>query len=144
MFPNLPKTWMKVFSWPKFEKAVAITTWFQFSQGQFLFHCQGQKEWQNSLRLFCRFGHYFALVGKIDTTPLTCECSCILCPNVENLARIMANFSALGMRPHPHAVRLWSELSSILIRERSDPRNKPCGTLQFVEVGKCSLFEEFA
>jgi len=35
--------------------------------------------------LFCRwFGYYFALVWKIDTTLLVCECSCILCPNVEN------------------------------------------------------------
>jgi len=38
---------------------------------------------------------------------LTCECSCILCPTFENFARIMANFSVLGMRLHPHAVRLW-------------------------------------
>ena len=40
---------------------------------------------------------------------LTCECSCILYSNVENFARIMPNFSALGMQPHPlhrHAVRL--------------------------------------
>ena len=35
--------------------------------------------------LFCRwFGHYFAFVGKIDTTSLARECSCILCPNIEH------------------------------------------------------------
>ena len=40
------------------------------------------KKWQNSLKLFYRFGHYFALVGKIDTTSLIYQCSCILCPKV--------------------------------------------------------------
>jgi len=30
------------------------------------------------------FDRYFALIGKQDTTSLTCECSYMLCPNVEN------------------------------------------------------------
>ena len=42
-------------------KAAGITTWFQFTQGQCLFCHGGEKEWQNSLRLFCRFGHYFVV-----------------------------------------------------------------------------------
>jgi len=49
-------------------KAVGITTWFQFTQGQCLFCHQGQKEWQNSLRLFCRFGYCFA-VDLVTTLP---------------------------------------------------------------------------
>jgi len=37
--------------------------------------------------LFCRwFGYYFVLFGKIDATSFTCECSCILCPNVEKFS----------------------------------------------------------
>jgi len=46
-------------------KAVGITTWFQFTQGQCLFCHQGQKEWQNSLRLFCRFGHCLTVDSAI-------------------------------------------------------------------------------
>jgi len=53
-------------------------------KGNVYFAIRSKKEWQNSPRLFCRFGHYFALVGKIDSISLTFECSCILCPNVEN------------------------------------------------------------
>ena len=35
-------------------------------------------------QLFCRWlGHYFALVGKIDTPSLIRECSCTLYPNVD-------------------------------------------------------------
>jgi len=30
-------------------------------KGSVYFAIRGKKEWQNSLRLFCRFGHYFAV-----------------------------------------------------------------------------------
>jgi len=30
-------------------------------KGSVYFAIGGKKEWQNSLRLFCRFGHYFAV-----------------------------------------------------------------------------------
>jgi len=93
MFVILPQTWLKFFSCPNSMKAVGITTWFQFTQGQCLFYHHDQKRKSKKRTfwlLFYRwFGYYFALVWKIDTTSLTCECSCILCPN-------MANFSALG------------------------------------------------
>ena len=47
--------------------------------------------------IFCRwFGYYFALVWKIDTTSLTCECSCILCPNFENLFLNNGQFFSIG------------------------------------------------
>jgi len=49
-------------------KAVGIITWFQFTQGQCLFCHQGQKERQNNLGLFCRFGYYFA-VDFVITLP---------------------------------------------------------------------------
>jgi len=41
-------------------------------KGNVYFAIRSKKEWQNSPRLFCRFGHYFALVGKIDSISLTC------------------------------------------------------------------------
>jgi len=87
-------------------KAVGLTTRFQFTQGQCLFYHQGQKRKSETILPFV---HYFALVWKIDTTSLACECSCKHCPIIQKFAQIMANFSALGMRPHPlhpHAVRL--------------------------------------
>ena len=61
MFLILPKTLLKILVGPNVMKATRITTWFQFTQGQCLFAIKGKKEWQNSLRLFCRFGHYFAI-----------------------------------------------------------------------------------
>jgi len=109
-FQIYPKLEWKCLVGPKLIKAVAITTWFQFTQRQFLFCYQRQKEWQKNLRLFCRFGHCYALVGKIDTISLTCECSCILCPNVENFCPNNSQFFSIGdatASPASHAIRLW-------------------------------------
>jgi len=53
-------------------------------KGRVCFVIKSNKERQNSLRSFCRFGHYFASVGEIDTASLTREYSYILCPNFEN------------------------------------------------------------
>jgi len=52
---------MKFLVGPNLMKAAGITTWSQFIQGQCLFSHRGKKEWQNSLRLFYRFGRYFAV-----------------------------------------------------------------------------------
>ena len=57
----------------------------------------GAKKWQSSARLFCRFGHHFALVGKIDTNSPICECRCILCPNVENVCPNNGQFFSVGV-----------------------------------------------
>jgi len=66
---------------PNFMKAVGITTRSSSLKGSVYFAIRGKKKYQNSLRLFCRLGHCFALVGNIDTTSLTRECTCILFPN---------------------------------------------------------------
>jgi len=67
-----------------------------------------------NLRLFCRwFGCYFASFWKIDTTSLHVNVAVYFAQIFKIFARIKANFSALGMRPHPlrpHAVRLFSEV----------------------------------
>jgi len=44
----------------------------------------------------CWFGYYLALVWKIDTTSLICECSCILCPNFENFCPNNGQFFSVG------------------------------------------------
>jgi len=65
---------------------------------------------------FCRFGHYFSVelvilrqFGKQTQPYLHVNVTILLAQILKIFARIMANFSALGMQPHPlhpHAVRL--------------------------------------
>jgi len=43
----------------------------------------------------------FAPDGKIDTTSLKCECSCLLCPNAEMFAQITAIFHCWGCNRIP-------------------------------------------
>ena len=98
MFLISPKTLLKF--GPSLMKTAGISTWFQFTQGQRLFCRQGQKILVSILPfrpLFFRwFGCYFASVWKIDTTSLTCECSCILCPNFENFCPNNGQFFSVG------------------------------------------------
>jgi len=110
-FVMLPKTLSKFSSWPKFEEGCCgLTTWFQVLQGQCLFCHQGQKIWS----LFCCwFGYYFASVWKIDTTSIHVNVAVYFAQILKFFARIIANFSALGMRTHPlhtHAVRIWFQV----------------------------------
>jgi len=76
-----------------------------------------KKERQNSLRLFCRFNHYFAVdlvmimpyLGKQTLSHLHVNAAIYFAQMLKIFARKMANFSALGMRPHPlhcHTIRL--------------------------------------
>jgi len=110
--PNLPKGfWFcPKLEWsfsigPNLMNAVGITTRFQFTSRQCLFSQQrqkrslkgsdsfairGKKEWQNSLR------KAFAIDGKINTTPLDCECSHIICPNDENIFPNNGLFASVG------------------------------------------------
>ena len=52
-------------------------------------------------------GHYFALVGQINTTSLTRECSCILCPNVENFCPKNGQFFSFGNATASPCRMLW-------------------------------------
>jgi len=65
-------------------------------KGRVCFVMKSKKEWQNTLRSFCRFGHYFASTREIDTASLTRECSCILCPNVEYFCTNNGQFFSFG------------------------------------------------
>jgi len=59
------------------------------------FAIRSKREWQSNL------SRGFAVNGKIDTTSLKCECSCIIAQMLKIFARLMANFPALGLRSHP-------------------------------------------
>jgi len=70
-------------------------------KGNVYFAIKGKNP-QNSLRLF--FCLFFALVGKMDNTSFTCECGCILCPNVENFCPNNGQFfSIFSCIPMPYA-----------------------------------------
>jgi len=89
---------MNCFSWPKFGESCWNHHMIPVnSRAESNLPSGAKKEWQNSLRLFCRWcGHYFALVGKINTTSPTRECSCILCPNVEKFCPNNGQFFIFG------------------------------------------------
>jgi len=97
-------------------KAAGITTWFQFTQGQCLFCHQGKKTMAKYAQtifpfwpLFCRcFGYHFVSVWKIDSSSHA-NVALYFAQILKIFVRIMASFSALGMRRHPlhpHAIRL--------------------------------------
>ena len=91
-------------SWPKFDEGCWNYHMILVHSRQCLFCHQGQKRMAKQFQtilpfwlLFCRwFGYYFALVWKIDTTSLTCECSCMLCPNFENFCPNNGQFFSVG------------------------------------------------
>jgi len=85
MFLILPKTLLKLFDWPKIEgfwnyRMIAVHSRAMSTLPS------GVKKIGKTVSdflpfylLFCHwFGYYFALVWKIDTTSLICECSCII------------------------------------------------------------------
>ena len=103
-FLILPKTWMNFFSWPKFDegcwnyhmlpvrsRVVSILPSGTKKNGKIV------SDYFAVMGIILRwFGHYFALVGKIDTTSFTRECSCMLCPNVENFCPNNGQFFGFG------------------------------------------------
>jgi len=61
MFLILPKTLLKFFSWPKFDEGCWNCHINPIHSKAMFILPSGAKKWQNSLRLFCRFGQYFAV-----------------------------------------------------------------------------------
>jgi len=58
----LPKTILKFFCWPKFVEGCWNCHMIPvYSRAVFILPSGAKKGWQNSLREFCRFGHYFAV-----------------------------------------------------------------------------------
>jgi len=82
MFLIVPKTLSKFFSWPKFDEGCWNYHMILVHSRALFILPSGAKKNGKYWTLFCRwFGYYFASVWKIDTISLTCEGSCILCPN---------------------------------------------------------------
>jgi len=105
MFLILPKTllkflWFAQISWRLLELPHDSNS----LKGSVYFAIRGKKEWQ-------KVWEYFAVLAiiqlltwllfclsleKIDTISLTCECSCILCPNFENFCPNNGQFFSTG------------------------------------------------
>ena len=104
MFLILLKTLLKFFSWPKFDEGcwnyhMIPVHW----RGVFILPSGAKKNGKIISDYFAvlaiilpLIGYYFASVWKIDTTSLTCECSCILCPNFENFCPNKGQFFSVG------------------------------------------------
>ena len=125
MFLILPKTLLTFFSWLKFYEGCRNYQVIPVhSRSMFILLAGAKKNGSDyfaSLWLFCHwFGCYFASFWKIDTTSLHVNVAVYFAQIFKIFARIMANFSALGMRPHPlhpHAVRLCSEVITTFFKK---------------------------
>jgi len=55
------------------------------------FAVRGKKDWENSLSKLCRWWQH-----RKYSTSLKCECSCIICPNVQTSCPKNGQFSIVG------------------------------------------------
>ena len=87
--------------------------------------------------LFCRwFGYYFTLVWKIDTTSLTCEWSCMLCPNFEHFFPNNGQFlSVKNLQPHTIRLCVHKNTTELKLVHLEPVQLKP---LPFVITSRCS------
>ena len=96
MFLILPKTWITFFNWPKFDEdywnsqMILVQEVTILPSGSVYFAVRGKKEWQNSL------SKAFAVDGNTDTASLKWECSCIICPNIQNFCPKNSQFYVVG------------------------------------------------
>jgi len=101
---------MKVFSWPKIDKSCCNYHMIPIHSKAVSVLLSEAKRMAKKSQIILPFWPCYALVGKIDTISLTCECSCILCPNVENFCPNNSQFFSIGdatASPASHAIRLW-------------------------------------
>jgi len=104
MFLILPKTLLKFFGWPKFDEGYWNYHMIPVHSRAVFILPSGAKKNRKIVSdyfavwsLLCHwFGYYFASVWKMNTTSLTCECSCILCPNFENFCPNNGQFFSVG------------------------------------------------
>jgi len=115
MFLILPKTWIMFFNWPKLDEGYWNSQMILVQEVTILlsdsvyFAVRGKKEWQSSL------SKAFAVDGNTDNTSLKCECSCIICPNVQNFCPKNTQFS--------------------IVRDATASPASPCRTLMPVTIG---------
>jgi len=104
MFLILPKIWMKFLVCPNLMKAAGITTWFQFTHGQCgVYFAIGAKNDKMVSDYFAVLAIILPLIWLLLCLSLenrhyliTCECSCILCPNFENFCPNNGQFFSVG------------------------------------------------
>ena len=106
MFLILPKTSLTFFSWPKFDEDCWNYHMIPVhSRATFIFPSGKKRNGKivSDCKIFAFlaiilpfFGYYFVSVLKIDTSSLTCECSCILCPKFENFCPNNGQFCSVG------------------------------------------------
>ena len=103
--------------------------------GTVYFSVRGKKEWQNNL------SKAFAVDGNTENTSLKCECSCIICPNVQNFCPKNGQFSMVGdvitSPASPCCTLISLSLPSFLTA--FVPVNLPTLTTQVLHFS-CSLF----
>jgi len=92
----LPKTLLKFFSWPIFDEGCWNYHMIPVHSRTVFILPSRAKRMAVWLLFHHWFGYYFALVWKIDTISLTCECGCILCPNFENFCPNKGQFFSVG------------------------------------------------
>jgi len=104
IFIILAITLLKFFSWPKFDEGCWNYHMIPVHSRAVFILPSGAKKNLPFWLLFCHwFGCYFASVWKINTTSLTCACSCILCPNCENFCPKNGQFFSVGDATAPPA-----------------------------------------
>ena len=83
-------------------KAAGITTWFQFTQGSIYFAIREKKNGKIVSDYFAVSAIILPLIWLLlclsleNRHYLTCECSCILCPNFENVCPNNGQFFSVG------------------------------------------------
>ena len=131
LFLILPKTLSKFFSWPTFDEGCWNYHMIPVHSRAVFVLPSGAKNGKIVPDYFAVLAINLPLMWLLFCLSLenrhyliTYECSCILCPNLKIFARIMSNFSALGMWPHPlhpHAVRLWVKgITSLTVETLSE------------------------
>jgi len=99
-----PKTWMNFFSWPKFDEGCWNYNMIPVHSRAMSILPSGAKK--NGKRVFGYFAilaiilpliwPLFCLSWENNTTTIICECSCIICPNVENVCPNNDKFYSVG------------------------------------------------
>ena len=103
-------------------KAVGITTWFQFTQGQ----CLGaKKKWQNSFAVLAIILPLISLLFCLSLENrhylTACECSCVLCTNIEIFCPNNGRFQRWGCdripcipMPYVYVRRAWRNMPQLV------------------------------
>ena len=97
MFLNLPKTLLKLFSWPKFDEGCWNYRMIPVhSRAESILPSRAKKNGKIVSDYFAVLAIILPLIWLLDTTSLTCEISCILYPNFEHFCPNNGQFFNVG------------------------------------------------